>query len=130
LPFSDSPILIVYFGGIRETKNPQASIIPPEDVEYPLTLVPCYNLAFFNRLTRVGAESKRNSERMRSNMGTAIGKGIHVGRPPYGLRPIKNIKGDSVTIQWELDPVEAPKPRRCIGWQWTITWAIRPLPIS
>ena len=26
-------------------------------------------------------------------MGTAIRKGIHVGRPPYGLEAIKDIKG-------------------------------------
>jgi len=44
-------------------------------------------------------------------MGTAIGKGIHVGRPPYGLRPIKGIKGDTVTVHWELDPIEAPIAR-------------------
>jgi site-specific DNA recombinase len=55
-----------------------------------------------------GAESKRNSERVRANMSTAVNKGIHVGRPPYGLRPIKDVKGSEVTIRWELDPVEAP----------------------
>ena len=44
-------------------------------------------------------------------MGTAIGKGIHVGRPPYGLRSMKDIKGTTVTIHWELDPVEAPIAR-------------------
>jgi DNA invertase Pin-like site-specific DNA recombinase len=32
-----------------------------------------------------GAESKKNSERVRANMGTAIKKGIHVGRSPFGL---------------------------------------------
>ncbi len=55
-----------------------------------------------------GAESKRTSERVRANMGTAVGKGIHVGRPPYGLRSIKDIKGNTVTVKWELDPIEAP----------------------
>jgi DNA invertase Pin-like site-specific DNA recombinase len=39
-----------------------------------------------------GAESKRNSERVRANMGSAIAKGVHVGRPPYGLRSIKATK--------------------------------------
>jgi site-specific DNA recombinase len=58
-----------------------------------------------------GAESRKNSARVRANMGTAIGKGIHVGRPPYGLRYIKEYKGDKSTIRWELDPVEAPIAR-------------------
>jgi len=55
-----------------------------------------------------GAESRRNSERVRANMGTSVSKGIHVGRPPYGLRSIKDYKGSTVTINWELDPTEAP----------------------
>jgi site-specific DNA recombinase len=58
-----------------------------------------------------GAESRKNSERVRANMGTAVNKGIHVGRPPYGLRSIKDIKGTTVTVHWELDPVEAPIAR-------------------
>jgi site-specific DNA recombinase len=58
-----------------------------------------------------GAESKKNSERVRANMGTAIKKGIHVGRPPFGLRAVKDIKGDMVTVHWELDPAEAPIAR-------------------
>jgi DNA invertase Pin-like site-specific DNA recombinase len=49
-----------------------------------------------------GAESRKNSERVRANTGTAIDKGIHVGRPPYGLRPVKDIEGDTVTLHWEL----------------------------
>ncbi len=55
-----------------------------------------------------GAESRRNSERVRANMGSAIKKGVHVGRPPYGLRAVKDVKGISVTTNWELDPAEAP----------------------
>ena len=58
-----------------------------------------------------GAESRRISERVRSNMSTAISKGVHVGRPPYGLRPIKDITEGKVTIRWELDPEEAPVVR-------------------
>jgi site-specific DNA recombinase len=49
---------------------------------------------------------------VRANMGTAIGKGIHVGRPPYGLRAVKDVKGDKVTVHWELDPAEAPIARK------------------
>jgi site-specific DNA recombinase len=55
-----------------------------------------------------GAESKRNSERVRANMGSAIAKGIHVGRPPYGLRSIKFSQDGKETINWELDPIESP----------------------
>jgi site-specific DNA recombinase len=55
-----------------------------------------------------GAESRRNSERVRANMGSAIAKGVHVGRPPYGLRAIKSVSGTGVTVHWELDPAEAP----------------------
>jgi site-specific DNA recombinase len=58
-----------------------------------------------------GAESEKNSERVRANMGTAIKKGIHVGRPPFGFKSIKDIKGETVTVRWELDPVEAPIAR-------------------
>ena len=40
-------------------------------------------------------------------MSTAISKGVHVGRPPYGLRPIKDVTAGKVTMRWELDPEEA-----------------------
>ena len=62
-----------------------------------------------------GAESRRNSERVRANMGSAIKKGIHVGRPPYGLQSVKDVKGDGVTVRWEFDPAEAPLVREM--WQ-------------
>jgi site-specific DNA recombinase len=55
-----------------------------------------------------GAESKRNSERVRENMSSAIAKGVHVGRPPYGLKATKDISGSGVDVQWELDPAEVP----------------------
>jgi site-specific DNA recombinase len=58
-----------------------------------------------------GAESKKNSERVRANMGSAVKKGMHVGRPPYGLKPVKDVQGSQITIHWELDPVEAPVVR-------------------
>lgn len=58
-----------------------------------------------------GAESKRNSERVRANMGAAIKKGVHVGRPPYGLRSIKDVQGSTVTTRWEFDPTEMPVVR-------------------
>ena len=58
-----------------------------------------------------GAESKRNSERVRANMSAAISKGVHVGRPPYGLRRVKDIQGETITVRWELDPDEAPVVR-------------------
>ena len=55
-----------------------------------------------------GAESKRTSERVRSNMGTAVARGVQAGRPPFGLKPVREIKGGTVETRWELDPVEAP----------------------
>lgn len=58
-----------------------------------------------------GAESRRISERVRANMSTAISKGVHVGRPPYGLRPIKDVTEGKVAVRWELDPEEAPVVR-------------------
>jgi site-specific DNA recombinase len=58
-----------------------------------------------------GAESRRISERVRANMGTVISKGVHVGRPPYGLRPVKDVTEGKVVMRWELDPEEAPVVR-------------------
>jgi len=58
-----------------------------------------------------GAESRRISERVRTNMSTAISKGVHVGRNPYGLRPIKDVTEGKVIMRWELDPEEAPVVR-------------------
>ena len=55
-----------------------------------------------------GAESRRTSERVRANMGTAVSKGVHVGRPPYGLRPVKEVAEGKVVMHWEIDPEEAP----------------------
>ncbi len=58
-----------------------------------------------------GAESRRTSERVRANMGRAIAKGVHAGRPPYGLRPSREIENGKITVRWELDPDEAPLVR-------------------
>jgi site-specific DNA recombinase len=55
-----------------------------------------------------GAESKRTSERVRSNMGTAVAKGVQAARPPFGLKPVREIKGGTIETRWELHPVEAP----------------------
>jgi len=55
-----------------------------------------------------GAESRRTSERVRANMGRAVSKGVHAARPPYGLRPVREIKEGKVIVHWELDPDEAP----------------------
>ena len=56
-----------------------------------------------------GAESRRTSERVRANMGRAVAKGVQAGRPPFGLKPIREIKeGGRVKTRWELDPIEAP----------------------
>ena len=55
-----------------------------------------------------GAESRRTSERVRANMGRAVSKGVHAARPPFGLRPVREIKEGKVNVHWELDPDEAP----------------------
>jgi site-specific DNA recombinase len=77
-----------------------AVIATDEDIQEELMLLLKAGMA--------GAESRRNSERVRANMGSAIKKGVHVGRAPYGLRGSKDIKSSSVSVRWELDPVEAP----------------------
>jgi site-specific DNA recombinase len=71
-----------------------------EDIEEELVLLLKAGMA--------GAESRRISERVRVNMGTAVSKGVHVGRPPYGLRPVKEVIEGKVTVHWEIDPEEAP----------------------
>jgi site-specific DNA recombinase len=55
-----------------------------------------------------GAESKRTSERVRANMGRAVQKGVHPARPPFGLKPIREVRDSRVETRWELDPTEAP----------------------
>ena len=54
-----------------------------------------------------GAESRRISERVRANMSKAVSKGVHVGRPPFGLQPVKDIKGNKIEVRWELHAEEA-----------------------
>lgn len=58
-----------------------------------------------------GAESRRISERVRANMSRAVSKGVHAARPPYGLRPVREVKEGKVVVHWELDPIEAPVVR-------------------
>lgn len=55
-----------------------------------------------------GRESRRTSERVRANMARAVGRGVHVGRTPYGFRRVLRAEGDKVTTVWEQDPLEAP----------------------
>ncbi len=54
-----------------------------------------------------GAESRRISERVRANMSNAVSKGVHVGRHPFGLQPIKDVNGSKIEVHWELHPEEA-----------------------
>ena len=58
-----------------------------------------------------GAESRRNSERMRANMARSVSKGVHAARPPYGLRRNRTLEAGRVHVEWELDPVESPLVR-------------------
>ncbi|MFC2039036.1 recombinase family protein, partial [Chloroflexota bacterium] len=55
-----------------------------------------------------GAESRRTSERVKSNMSRAVAKGVHAAKPPYGLRPLRLIKNGEMNVTWELDPIEYP----------------------
>jgi site-specific DNA recombinase len=55
-----------------------------------------------------GAESRRTSERVRANMSRSVAKGIHAARPPYGLRPIREINQGTMTVRWEIDSEEGP----------------------
>ncbi|MFC2020826.1 recombinase family protein [Chloroflexota bacterium] len=61
-----------------------------------------------------GAESRRTSERVRANMGKAVSKGVHAARPPFGLKPLREINGSRVDVRWELDPDEAPVVREML----------------
>ena len=58
-----------------------------------------------------GAESRRNSERMRANMARSVPRGVHAARPPYGLRKNRTLEGDRVHVEWDIDPAEAPLVR-------------------
>lgn len=71
-----------------------------EDIGEELTLLIKAGMA--------GAESRRTSERVRANMSRAVSKGVHAARPPYGLRPVREIEKGKVNISWELDQEEAP----------------------
>lgn len=57
-----------------------------------------------------GAESRRNSERVRANMARAAGKGRHFGRPPYGYRSVY----EGRNIRWEQAPAEAEAVREMV----------------
>ena len=58
-----------------------------------------------------GAESKRTSERVRSNMARIARKGTHSGRAPFGFRAIRRIDhGRAVVDHWEIDPEQPRVP--------------------
>ena len=71
-----------------------------EDIEDELILLVKAGMA--------GAESKRTSERVRSNMGRAVQKGVHAARAPYGLRRVYEGRNE---VKWEIDPIEGPVVR-------------------
>ncbi len=64
------------------------------------------------RAGMAGAESRRTSERVRANMSRVVEKGVQAGRPPYGLRPIREVVDGKLQTRWELHPVEAPIARQ------------------
>ncbi|MFC1941180.1 recombinase family protein [Chloroflexota bacterium] len=71
-----------------------------EDISEELTLLIKAGMA--------GAESRRTSERVRSNMSRAVSKGVHAARPPYGFLPVREFENGKVEVRWEYDPEEAP----------------------
>ena len=71
-----------------------------EDISEELTLLIKAGMA--------GAESRRTSERVRSNMSRAVSKGVHAARPPYGFLPVRELENGKVGVRWEHDPEEAP----------------------
>ena len=64
------------------------------------------------RAGMAGAESRRTSERVRANMSRVVEKGVQAGRPPYGLRPIREVVDSKLQTRWELHPIEAPIARQ------------------
>ena len=60
-------------------------------------------LILLMRAGLAGAESRRNSERVRSYMSKSVSKGVHMGRAPFGYRRTKI--NDVVT--WDQEPEEA-----------------------
>jgi len=70
-----------------ELEEHGVSVVPTdEDIKEELVLL--------IRAGMAGAESRRTSERVRANMGRVVSKGVHVGRPPYGLQSIKKVVDD------------------------------------
>ena len=66
-------------------------------------------LILFVTAAMAGAESKRNSQRVRATMARAVAKGVHAARAPYGLRRVRALEGESdkVKVTWELHPEQA-----------------------
>jgi len=54
------------------------------------------------RAGMAGAESTRNSERMKANMRRAVEKGSHAGRTPFGFKKVY----EGRNFRWEIDPVQ------------------------
>ena len=55
-----------------------------------------------------GAESKRNSERVRANMARAISRGVHAARAPFGYQGVRRIypDGRARVAEFIQDPVQ------------------------
>lgn len=60
------------------------------------------------RAGMAGAESKRTSERVKSNMVRIVSKGTHSGRIPFGFKPVHRIEGAKAVVDhWEIEPTQA-----------------------
>ena len=60
-------------------------------------------LILLMRAGLAGAESRRNSERVRSYMSKSVSKGVHMGRAPFGYRRTKI----NDVVSWDQEPEEA-----------------------
>jgi site-specific DNA recombinase len=72
-----------------------------EDIKEELILLVRAGLA--------GAESKKTSARIKANIGRAVARGVHVGRPPYGFDGIRKIDSDGRAriSEFVINPAEA-----------------------
>ena len=60
------------------------------------------------RAGMAGAESRKTSERVKSNMARIVSGGTHSGRVPFGFKPVKSINGDKAVVDhWEIDSEQA-----------------------
>lgn len=93
---------------IWELRDLNVSVVATdEDIEDELMLLVKAGVA--------GQDSKRNSERVKATMENSAKKGVHVGKAPYGLNPVRVVKdGKAIVDHWEIDEAEAEVVREMV----------------